>query len=386
MKKLNVLITNQSLEGRTGTTLYTFDLARGLLAANHSPVLYSPRPGDLAQRLRIETVPVVDDLNILNSTPDIIHGQHTAETVTALVRFPRTPAIYVCHDWYYATDNPPKFPNIRRYVAVDSACRDKLVFEHGIPEERVRVVLGFVDLDKFRPRAPLPATPQRALIFCNQTSENEYLEAARAACARKNISLDVYGRGMGRVSEHPEELLPQYDIVFAKGRAALEALAVGTSVIAYWWRRVGPMVTASELDRLRDANFGMRAMGPKSTPEEFGQQCDVALSQYDASDAAQVSARVRTEAGQDLVVSELISIYEEVIAEHAATGVDEEAHARATASYVRQLAIMYAEERHVMHATTPFLVGERLRKTPVVGRVARVVARKFAGKDGGNEK
>src|ERR1044071_586456 len=100
MKALKVLITNHALRERTGTEVYAVELARGLLNAGHSPVLYSPRPGPLAELVRRETVPVVEDLERLNVTPDIIHGQHADETATALLRFPSTPALYVCHDWY----------------------------------------------------------------------------------------------------------------------------------------------------------------------------------------------------------------------------------------------------------------------------------------------
>src|SRR2546423_12391994 len=100
MKQLKVLITNHSLRERAGVEMYTYDLARGLLSLGHSPILYSPRPGALAEKLRFETVPVVDDLDRLNAAPDIIHGQHADETVTALLRFPDAPAVYVCHDWY----------------------------------------------------------------------------------------------------------------------------------------------------------------------------------------------------------------------------------------------------------------------------------------------
>src|SRR2546423_3883588 len=102
--KLTVLITNRSLSAPTGTEMYAHDLAIGLRKAGHLPILYSPRLGPLAAKIRRETIPVVDDLNKLGSAPQIIHGQHLDETATALLRFPQTPAIYVCHDWYYAID------------------------------------------------------------------------------------------------------------------------------------------------------------------------------------------------------------------------------------------------------------------------------------------
>jgi len=377
MNSLKVLITNFSLRERTGTEMYAFDLARGLLALGHSPVLYSPRPGALAELIRRETVPVVDDLDRLSAPPDIIHGQHADETVTALLRFPSAPAVYVCHDWYFSKDAPPRFPRVLRYVAVDSACRDKLVFEHGVPEERVSVLLQFVDLEKFRPRAPLPARPKRALILCNQTKENAHLEAARAACRRAGVSLDVYGLGVGRPCASPEELLAGYDVVFAKARTALEALAVGAWVVVYWWRRLGPPVTLADFERLRRDNFGLRAMGAQLTPEEFGRAVEQALARYDPAEAARVSGRVRAEAGRDSLVSEFVQLYESAVAEHAAAGGarDEEAEARAAASYLRALTLSRARQYDTLYDSATFRVRERLLSMPVLGGVARTVAR-----------
>jgi hypothetical protein len=379
MKGLKVLITNHSLRERTGVEMYTYDLARGLLALGHTPVLYSPRPGALAETIRRETVPVVADLDTLNTTPDIIHGQHADETVTALLRFPSVPAVYVCHDWYYPKDAPPLFPRVLRCVAVDSQCRDKLVFEHGVAEERVSMLLQSVDLEKFRARAPLPAKPRRALILCNQTKENAYLEAARAACVRAGVSLDVYGLGVGRPCERPEELLAEYEVVFAKGRTALEALAVGAVVIVYWYRRLGPVVTVAELERLRRDNFGMRAMGPRSTPEEFGRDIEGALARYDATEAGRVSVRVRAEAGRESLVAEFVELYESVIEEHAGLARDEEAESRAAASYLRSLSLSKAKEYDVLYDSATFRMRDRLLRMPLVGGAARALARAVAG-------
>ena len=381
MKSLKVLITNFSLRERTGTEMYAFDLARGLLARGHAPVLYSPRPGPLAELIRRETVPVVDDLDRLSAPPDIIHGQHADETVTALVRFPAAPAVYVCHDWYFAGDAPPRFPRVLRYVAVDSACRDKLVYEHGVPEGRVSVLLQFVDLEKFLPRAPLPARPRRALVLCNQTKENAHLEAARAACRRAGVTLDVYGLGVGRPVERPEVLLADYDVVFAKARTALEASAVGCWVVVYWWRRLGPPVTLSNFEQLRLDNFGMRSMTAELTPEEFGRGVAEALARYDPAEAARVSGRVRAEAGLDRLVPEFVSVYETAIAEHAAGGGarDEEAEARAAARYLRALTLSKGRQYDALYDSATFRVRERLLRVPLLGRVARAAANALGG-------
>ena len=216
----------------------------------------------MAQELRQATVPVVDDLNAIGVPPDIIHGQQEFETMTALLRFPAVPAVYFCHDWLMK--NTPHFPRILRYVAVDHTCRDRLVFEHAIPEERIQLLFNFVDLARFKPRGPLPARPKCALMFSNYAREDGRLNAAREACARAGIELDVVGERVGNICARPEEALPQYDIVFAKGRAALEALAVGTAVVLCGIER-WPNGHDGEFDRPRRSTSGVvRCASPMS--------------------------------------------------------------------------------------------------------------------------
>src|SRR5581483_5418394 len=130
MSGLRVLITNNTLATRAGSELYVRDLATALLERGHQPVAYSTVLGEVAEELRMATIPVVNDLDLLAVKPDIIHGQHHFETMTALLRFPSAPAIYVCHGWWPWEETPPHFPRIRQYVAVDYTCRDRLVCEN----------------------------------------------------------------------------------------------------------------------------------------------------------------------------------------------------------------------------------------------------------------
>lgn len=381
MDSLRVLITNTRLESPTGTELYVRDLALKLLERGHLPIVYSPHLGYIAKELRRMAIPVIDDLNMMASPPDVIHGHHNDETVNALLRFPNIPAIYVCHDWFSKRDEPPQFPRILRYIAVDQTCHDKLVFEYGISEDRVRMLYSFVDLKRFKPRPPLPRRPRRALVLCHHTTENAHLEAVRRACARTGLTLDVFGLGVKKPCLQTETLLCEYDIVFARGRTALEALAVGTAVVIYWWRQIGPMVTTRELERLRPLNFGIRAMGPRLSPEEFGREIECIIERYDAEDAAEVSARVRATAGSDDAADEIISTYREVIAEHkSGTRPDLETEARAASAYFRQLSLSVQLEREALYNSTFYRVKERLRRIPLAGKASHWLARTFIGR------
>lgn len=343
---MRILLTNRSLDNRAGSELYLFELATRLLARGHAPVAFSPRLGRVSAALRAATIPVVDDLNAISEPPDLIHGQHHIAAMTALLHFPGVPALYVCHGWQPWEETPPRFPRILRYVAVDYTTRERLVSEEGIPPERVEVVLNFVDLDRFRPRPPLPAKPRRALVLSNQASESTFLPVVREACERFGIALDVAGVASGGPVDRPEELLPGYDLIFAKGRAAMEGMAVGTAVVLCDQVGAGPLVTSAELDRLRPLNFGIRTLRDPLTAGVLASQ----IERYDPADAAEVSRRIRATAGIEEAVDRMTALYEEVLAEHRRKGnPPAEEESRAAAAYLRWLT-PYIEERSQLMA------------------------------------
>jgi hypothetical protein len=321
-----------TLASRTGTETYLRDLALALLRAGHHPTVYCPDLGELAHELRMATIPVIDDLDRQANPPDVIHGNHHAETMTALLRFPGVPAVYFCHAWLAPVAAPPRFPRILRYVAVDQTCRDRLVDEHGIPADRVRVLLHTVDLERFRARGPLPERPGKALVFSNYANDQTHLGVVRQACERAGLTLDVCGAGVGASSDSPETRLREYDLVFAKGRCAQEALAVGCAVVLCDSLGAGPLVTADAYEQLRRLNFGARAMPHRSGADFlFGE-----ISRYDARDAAQVTERLRATAGLEGGAREHIALYSEVLAESRSAGrANPHEEGRAAASYLR---------------------------------------------------
>jgi hypothetical protein len=333
MGGLRILITNITLATRTGTELYVRDLAIALLDRGHTPMVYSPHLGAVAQELQVAGVPVVDDLRALPAPPEVIHGHHNLPTMLALLRLSRVPAVFICHDCRAWHDRPPRSTRILRYVAVDLACRDRLVLRQGIPADRAQILMNFVDLKRFAPRPPLPERPARALVFSNNASKRTHLVPVREACARLGIAVDVIGASAGKISETPEEVLGGYDIVFAKGRCALEALAVGAAVVLCDAAGAGPMVTTGELDRLRSLNFGRRVLREPVHPAVLVRE----VNRYDPEDASEVSRRIRAMAGSHGIVDDLVVLYRHVIAEHLSRESSDGADRR-LAAYLQVLA------------------------------------------------
>jgi UDP-3-O-[3-hydroxymyristoyl] glucosamine N-acyltransferase len=308
---MKVLLTNLTLATRTGTELATRDLALGLKREGHNACVFSPLLGDVAAEITASGVPVVSRIEDVPFRPDIIHGHHHVETTLALVHFRNVPAIFVCHDRLSWHDTPPRLNAVRRYVAVDCNCLERLVTEAGIPKERTRVIRNAVDLRRFGRRPPLPDKPRRALVFSNYASAGPKLDTLRQACAESGLELAVAGSGVAAPALRPEEMLGEYDLVFAKARCALEALACGCAVVLYDWQGLGPMVVVEQLTDLRKWNFGMRCLQRSLTPEAV--RCEIA--RYDPADASRVTELIRTDASLDQAVTAYVRLYKEVLAE-----------------------------------------------------------------------
>ena len=376
MPGLRILIANATLATLTGTETYVRDLALGLLRKGHTPVIYAPELGQIARELRLATVPVVDDLGALGVTPDVIHGNHNTEMMTALLHFPGVPAVFFCHSWTDWVSSPPAHPRVLAYVAVDDTCRDRLLCEHGVPEERLRVVLHAADLERFRPRAPLPERPRRALVFSNNANQWTHLAAVREACARAGIELDVVGAGVDAQTSGPESILGKYDLVFAKARCAQEALAVGAAVILCDARGSGPLVTAKELDKLRRLNFGIRTLSEKIDPDLLLQQ----IERYDAADAAEASRRFRATSDLGSVVDDALALYGEAITEFKGLPpADPLEETRAAAGYMRWLTLTtrrkQAECESMLANSLTLRLRNRVGEFPLAGRLLERLAK-----------
>lgn len=335
MSGLTILLTNRVLSGRSGTELYMRDVALGLRRRGHDPMVYSPELGPIADELSAAGLPVVDDCNRLPQTPALIHGHHHVGTMTALLAFPRARGIFVSHDAVAWHDEPPRFPRLLAYVAVDELNRARVARATGLPPGSITLIRNGIDLKRFTPRPPLPLRPRRALFFSNYADEREggALPAIREACRRAGLDLVIWGRAIGNSVERPEARIGEFDLVFGKARCALEAMAVGAAVVLCDFAGSGPLVTAAEYAVLRAQNFGRAVLQPPFSAERLLAE----IARYDAADAAQVSALCREDAGLEGMLDRLVSLYESVLQTPLADDADMlAAELRAAADYLQR--------------------------------------------------
>src|SRR5262249_34234164 len=169
---------------------------------------------------------------------------------------------------------------------------------------------------------------------------------------------------------NPERVLQAYDLVFAKGRSAIEALASGAAVILCDCAGVGPMVTMANVQQLRRLNFGLRALHERVSREAIARE----IARYDPSDARQVTQEIRATAGASAAIDSLIGIYRAVIAEWAeGEGVRPTEDLRAASAYLQRLSprLRWSEDPRAIRYLALRSFHERMRRVPGVAAVIR---------------
>lgn len=329
---MRVLITNTRLEGRGGTETFVRQLARGLQAFGHSAIAYGSNPAELPRLLESDLIPVATDLEHLPFRPDIIHAQHHLDAMTAITALPGVPAIYHCHGAIWR-ESVPKHPRIHHYLAVSSTLKERMSVEFLVPPTDVSVLPNGVDMRRFRARLGAPPERLARALFYNSRHDVDgpTVLAIRSAVERRGIALDVVGTRAGRMAHAPETLLPQYDVVFASGLSAIEAMACGCAVVVLGRTSCGELVRPGNFDRYRRVNFTIAVNSPEPSAEAIGAELD----RYVTFEAIEVSARARREADFDRTIEALIPIYEQAIARHRSIPQDLTAEVLATSRYLR---------------------------------------------------
>jgi hypothetical protein len=280
-----------------------------------------------------------------------------------MLRFPDVPVVYTCHSSQFVVEAPIPHPRIRAVVAVDEACARRCR-DQGFAGDEVRVILNPVDLERFARRPPLPEKPGRALLLTKTAGQRQ---AVAAACRSVGMALDELGHASGKIVADLEKRLPDYDVVFATARMALEAAAVGCAVVVCDDRGFAGMLTYSELERWRRYNFGAGILAHPATEERLAS----AIAQYDPVDAAKVCETLRSEAGLASFTDRYLETYREAI-DSPAPRRDE--LAAADAFWAEELAISPAERRWRQIAAELGLFDQGPSLAETVTRLDRIEA------------
>jgi glycosyltransferase involved in cell wall biosynthesis len=309
---MNVLITNIELGLRSGTVVYVFELAVGLKEKGYHVEVYTRVVGDTARELIKKGIHVTDDLSELKNIPDIIHAHHNLVTIEVLHRFKKTPVILFLHDRISIYEIPVKNVRILKYIAVDYNCLDRLRIDAEIPEKYTGVIYNWVNTNRFKLRKEFASRPSTALVFSNYAKENNHYQVIASACKQYGLTLEVIGSGTGNYIKQPEEMLLKYDLVFAKAKAAMEALSTEAAVVLCDFHGLGEMVAPVNLNYLRDFNFGMKTLTRPFNVTLLMEE----ISKFNESNNRLNAEWIREQASFSHVLEQIMQLYHQTVTDY----------------------------------------------------------------------
>lgn len=301
---MNLLITNIELTVPGGTVTYVLDLCEGLKKRGFTIEVFTHYIGEIGEDIRNSGINVVTNLDELLYTPDIIHAHHYLTVLEILQKFPDTPVVYLIHNRRSPHDYAIRHEQILKYVAVDYNCYERIL-NAGIPPEYTTVIHNWVNTEKFKLRKDFQPKPRAALVFSNYASQQNYYKAIVTACDAARLQLDVIGKSMGNSIRNPEDHLQKYDLVFAKAKAAIEALATGAAVILCDSSGLGEMVTSRKLEYFRDFNFGGKLLTRPAKPNLILEE----IMKFDREENELNAGRIRTLSSFDISCDKLVELY-----------------------------------------------------------------------------
>lgn len=306
---MNILITNFSIKDATGTETYVKELALELYNRGNHVEIFTLIMGDLATSLIKLGIPVCTNLKKIKKTPDCIHAHHNILTLKVANFFKKTPIVYFIHDRTHFLDFPFKHPNILQYIAVDYNCKERYCIENGFDDDDVEIIYNWVNLARFKQRPAISATPKRALAFSNYMSQTKIFPFIKEACLALDIEIDLVGISNKNPTKTPENILNQYDIVFGKAKAAMEAMSTGAALIICDFSGLAEMVTTKNMTHYRKYNYGMKLM-TRTIQTDF---IVAEIKKYNPEDVLKVSNYIRKEANFLSIVSQLETTYLKII-------------------------------------------------------------------------
>jgi hypothetical protein len=308
---MNILITNLGVSGNSGTELYVKELAIELKSRGHNIEIYTLFLGNPFIELIIENINVVNSLNLLKYKPDIIHSHHNILTYKVTSYFKYTPVIFFIHDRISSLDHPFLHENIIKYIAVDLNCRERYLTESDLKENDIDIIFNWYNPKRFVIKDEFNLIPKKALLFSNYINKGKIYDEINAACQFLNIELDIIGMKSGYQHNKPELILKNYDIVFAKAKAGIEALATANALIVCDFTGLGGMVTPENVEHFKNFNFGMKLMSKPINKDLIITE----IKKYKVSDIEYVSKYIRSTSNFYDIVSEIESAYNNAIRE-----------------------------------------------------------------------
>jgi hypothetical protein len=286
-----------------GTEVHLVTLAEHLRRLGHEAVIYSPELGPYADHARLRGLDVTASVGELPEECDVVLSQDAIVVYQLAERYPRAlHAFRVCGD-VFDFQLPPQLDGVIDLVIAlsDRYARFAEASAVGVPIVRLRVP---VDVDLRTPVGAIRERPRRAVMLGNYPHR---YDVVREVWGDHGVEVARVGANGGRESFDVTTAVAGADIVVAKTRASLEAMACGRAVYVYDVFGGDGWVTPEIYPALESDNFNGLATGRVIGADQLARD----LADYDpAMGVANRDLVVQHHSARDHVVEMLAALAE----------------------------------------------------------------------------
>ncbi len=263
------LITNNHLHKIGGSETAAYALAVELKRLGHSVKFFTFNHGIVSAKMQESGIRRFwlggNDLAF-----DLILASHNT-TIKAL-RAANVTGVYVniCHGTIPKLEQPE--PGCNWYVGISEEVTDhiteKYEFSSAVHPSAIRLIRNGVDLERFKSMRPINPQLLRVLSLCHGEKVNKLLTVA---CKSVAAELRIVNKFKSQIWEIEREI-DWADMVVSLGRGAIEAMAMGRSVLiadsrTYMDKDIiltdGVLWTKDEIVKSGKCNYSGRGMGWK---------------------------------------------------------------------------------------------------------------------------
>ncbi len=293
--------------GLSGTEHHTRTLARALVKRGHVVAVYSPAAKEGAPVSLLDGLRVCHSLEAVGFEPDVLHCHHLPCAIDAVLKWPRTPALFVVHD---ATEWHDALPPVEAFdvvVAVDQHCADRATRE--APGIHVQIVPNPIEQERIS-AVSRSRRPRSLLIYGKSAGLRSWNRSLRLAALANGIWSFRAMRG----ERDPLSQIGHYDIIFATARCAMEACLSGAYTVLFDRGHCGGAVTPENVKHLLRWNFGRGLFKESLTFTRFNQL----LRDYSADSALGAARILQPLVEPDTIAASFESLYRRCLSIRAA--------------------------------------------------------------------
>jgi hypothetical protein len=252
---MRFVLANRHLLAAGGTEVHLVTIAEQLQRLGHEVLLYAPELGPFGDHARRRGLDVYDNLRELPSSCDVTFSQDGIVVYDLAERYPEALSLFrICGD-VADFQLPPQLRSVVDLVVVLSDRYDRIAraCAEQVPVLRLQVP---IDIDRLVPLGVIRERPEQAVMLGNYAERHELVSDVW-----RRQGIEVRQVGGHAQSYDVAAAVADADIVVAKSRAALDAMACGRAVYIFDMFGGDGWVTPELYETLEADQFAGQATG-----------------------------------------------------------------------------------------------------------------------------